>query len=149
VGAVRRGAAKALAQPSLEESAMKCWALATLVLVVACGQTWADDKANPTGTWTWTMGMGDRQRTVTMKLKLEGDKLTGAMLGRDNQETAIENGSFKDGTVSFTVTRERQGQKFTTKYNGKLDGDTIKGKITFEREGQEQSVDWDAKRKKD
>jgi hypothetical protein len=105
----------------------------------------ADDKANPTGTWKWTVSIQGQDREMTLKLKLEGDKLTGAMVGRNNQETAIEDGQFKDGEVSFKVTRERNGNKITMKYTGKLDGDTIKGKI--EREGQE-GRDWEAKRAK-
>jgi hypothetical protein len=50
--------------------------------------------------------------------------------------------------VSFTVTRERDGNKFVSKYSGKLEGDTIKGKIETERGGQTRSVDWVAKREK-
>lgn len=105
----------------------------------------ADD---PTGTWKWTASFGGQEREQTLKLKLEGDKLTGSMLGRDNQETAIENATFKDGKVSFSVTREFNGQKRTTKYNGALSGDTITGKSERERDGQVQSTDWVAKRQK-
>ena len=108
----------------------------------------ADEKADPTGTWKWSVTFGDQTREFTLKLKLEGDKLTGAMLGRDNHETPIEDASFKDGEVAFAVTRERNGQKFTIKYKGKLEGDTIKGKSEFERNGEKQSRDWEAKREK-
>lgn len=101
----------------------------------------------PTGTWKWSFTRGDQTREVTLKLKLEGDKLTGSMPGRNNTETQIENGSFKDGTVSFEVTREFNGQKRTTKYSGKLDGDTIKGETEFTgRDGQAQKRPWEAKR---
>ena len=55
--------------------------------------------------------------------------------GRNNTDTAIEDGKFKDGTLTFTVTREFNGNKFTPKYSGKLDGDTIKG--SSERPGQD------------
>ena len=124
-----------------------------VALVVAfaglVGVARAEDKAGPTGTWKWTVTFNDQKREMTIKLKLEGDKLTGAYVGRDGKETPIEEGTFKDGEVSFKVTRERQGNKFTTKYKGKLDGDTIKGKTEFEREGQTQSRDWEAKRGKD
>ncbi len=65
---------------------------------------------------------------MTLKLKLEGDVLTGAMLGRNGQETPIQDGTYKDGAVSFKVVRERNGQKITTKYAGKVSDDTIKGK---------------------
>ena len=108
----------------------------------------AADKPDPTGTWKWSVTFNDQTRDMTLKLKLEGDKLTGSMLGRNNQETAIEDASFKDGEVAFSVTRERNGQKNTTKYKGKLDGDTIKGKWEMSRNGQDQSRDWTAKREK-
>jgi hypothetical protein len=122
------------------------------LLVVAIGMTGranADDKANPSGTWKWSFEAGGQKREATLKLKFEDGKLTGAMVGRNNNETAIEDGTFKDGEVSFTVTRERNGQKFTSKYKGKLSGDTIKGKTEFERDGKAQSRDWEAKRSKD
>ncbi len=121
---------------------------AALVVTLAgsVGALRGDDKPNPTGTWKWTVNFGGQDREMTLKLKLDGDKLTGSMPGRDGQETAIEDGKYKNGEVSFQVTRERQGNKFTIKYMGKVSGDTIKGKI--EREGQE-SRDWEAKRAKD
>ena len=130
---------------------MKRFAVVAIVALVSfVGMARADDKANPTGTWKWTvMGQNNQNRDVTLKLNLDGGKLTGAMVGRNNQDTPIEDASFKDGTVSFKVTRERNGQKFVTKYEGKLDGDTIKGKSTFERDGNTMSRDWEAKRAKD
>src|SRR5262245_42020489 len=67
----------------------------------------AEDKPNPTGTWKWSVTFNDQSREMTLKLKLEGDKLTGTMPGRNNQETAIEDATFKDGEVAFSVTRER------------------------------------------
>ena len=61
-------------------------------------------------------------------------------------ETAIQDGTCKDGAVSFTVVRERNGQNMTFKYTGKVSGDTIKGKSEIERDGQTQSRDWEAKK---
>jgi hypothetical protein len=123
------------------------------VLVVAClgliGTARAEDKSNPTGTWKWTVTNNDQKRDMTLKLKLDDNKLTGAVLGRNGQDTKIEEGTFKDGAVSFTVTRERNGQKMTSKYTGKVSGDTIKGKIESERDGKPQSRDWEATRAKD
>lgn len=119
---------------------------AVVALVTLVGVAHAEDKV--TGTWKWTVTFGNNTREQTLKLKLEGDKLTGAMLGRNNQETKIEDATFKDGEISFKVTRERNGQKFTTKYSGKVEGDTIKGKFETERDGQTQKMDWEAKRDK-
>src|SRR5256885_1977493 len=106
---------------------------AALVLTLAgfVGTARAEDKAKLTGTWKWSVTVNNQTRETTLKLKQDGDKLTGAVVGRNNQETAIEDASFKDGQVSFKVTRERNGQKRTTKYTGKLSGDTIKGKAEF------------------
>lgn len=103
---------------------------------------------NPTGTWKWTVTFNNNTREQTLTLKLEGDKLTGTLLGRNNQEIPIDNASFKDDKISFTVTREFNGQRFTTKYSGTIKGDTITGKIEMERDGQAISRDWEAKRQK-
>ena len=116
-----------------------------LAIVAMAGIARADDSA--TGTWKWTVMAGGNSRDVTLKLKQDGDKLTGTISGRNN-DTEITDGSYKDGTVTFSVVRERNGNKFTTKYSGKLSGDTIKGTTEFERNGQTQSRDWEAKREK-
>jgi hypothetical protein len=117
-----------------------------LTLAFAAAQARAED--NPTGTWKWQMKFNDQTRDVTLKLKLDGGKLTGSVSGRGG-DTEIADGQYKDGDISFSVTRERNGQKFTAKYTGKLSGDAIKGKIEVQRDGQTQSRDWEAKRAKD
>lgn len=127
---------------------MKRLVAVTFVLAIA-GVVQAEEKANPTGTWKWSVEFNGQKRDLSVKLKLDGDKLTGSMPGRDNTETKIDDGKFKDGEVSFSVTRERGGQKFTQKFKGKISGDTIKGKIEFERDGKAQSRDWEAKRAAD
>jgi hypothetical protein len=116
-------------------------------------QTQAEEKkADPAGTWTWTTPgrNGGPDRKYTLKLKVEGEKLTGKVItpGRDgqNNETEIADGKLKDGEISFTVTREFNGNKMVSKYSGKVSAEAIKGKIEFERNGEKQSRDWEAKR---
>ena len=100
-----------------------------------------------TGSWKWEFKRQNGDAVdVTLKLKQDGDKLTGTISGPNGSETAIEDGAVKDGEVTFKVTREFNGNKFTQKYNGKLSGDTIKGKTERERDGQTISRDWEAKR---
>jgi hypothetical protein len=124
-----------------------------LGLVVALAFTAAakaDDKALD-GTWKSTFKAPDgTERVTTFKFKLEGDKLTGTASGRNNTEAAIEKGTFKDGTLSFEVTREFNNNKVTVKYTGKLDGDTIKGSREMPgRDGGEPTKrDFEAKREK-
>lgn len=106
---------------------------------------------NPSGTWKWTVSNPNNNQTrdLSVTLKLDGDKLTGTVPGAKGTEIQIENASFKEGEVSFTVTRERNDQKVTTKFVGKVEGDTITGKTENTRpNGQIQSRDWVAKREK-
>ncbi|MCE9527414.1 MAG: hypothetical protein K8R36_15330 [Planctomycetales bacterium] len=121
-----------------------CMVLGLVTLGLAGTALGADD---PSGTWKWSVKRGDQTREVTLTLKLEGDKLTGHMPGRNNTVTPIEEASFKDGTVAFSVTREFNGVKRTTKYSGKLSGDTITGKSEgTDREGKATTNDWVAKK---
>jgi len=115
----------------------------------------AEDKApSATGTWTWTVQGrdGGAERKMTLALTQDGEKLTGKLSspGRDGgaaRETEIADGSVKGADVSFTVTREFNGNKMTSKYTGKLTADAITGKIeSKDREGNDRSRDWTAKR---
>ena len=122
--------------------------LALLITMTATAQA-----ADVNGTWTWsTPGRnGGPERTSTLKLKTEGDKLTGAINGRQGQEDIkITDGKVTGDDVTFKVSRTGQnGNTFTQKYAAKITGDTLKGKITFERNGEERTRDWEAKRKTD
>ena len=118
----------------MKTGALAVWAVLAIV---------ADD-AKPEGTWKWSFERNGEKIETTLKLKAEGDKLTGTITGRDGKESAIEEGSFKDGEVKFQVTREREGNKIVVKYAGKISGDTIEGKS----EAGERSRDWKAERSK-
>jgi hypothetical protein len=126
---------------------------ALLALSALQGQA-QDKKVDPTGTWSWTTAgrNGGADRTNSLKLKLEGEKLTGALTspgfqGGDPTDTAIEEGKLKADEVSFTVTRDINGNKFVSKYSGKISGDAITGKIEMDRgDGNPTSRDWAAKR---
>jgi len=123
--------------------------VAGFVALALVGLISAATAADATGTWKWTVTFGGQSRDATAKLKQEGEKLTGVYIGgQNNTETAIENGSVKGDTVTFSVTRERDGQKRTTKYVGTIKDDTITGKSEGQRGGQAQSTDWVAKRQK-
>ncbi|MSU66136.1 MAG: hypothetical protein EXS38_08575 [Opitutus sp.] len=132
--------------------------LAALVAVCFVNlAAFAADAASPTGTWKWTQAGRDGGQSFERKIQLElkDDKLTGKMLAGDGPmgampETAIIGGSFKDGTVAFSVTREFGGNSFTIKYQAKLDGDTLKGTSEFPGfdGGEPTKRDWIATRTK-
>jgi len=118
----------------------------------------AEDSASATGTWTWTMqrpggtgggGSGGNvaPREVTLKLTQDGEALTGTISGfRNQQEIEIQDGTIKDGQISFKVVRKWQDREFTSTYSGTLEGDTITGTIETIRDGETRSRDWQAKR---
>ena len=126
--------------------------LAAFVVPVRAADDDKDSKAKVDGTWKWsfTTQNGDK-RESTAKLKQEGEKVTGTISGRQGgNDTEIKDGKIdKDGTLTFTVTREFNGNTMTSKYNGKVEGDTIKGKIETKRgDGETREREWEAKREK-
>lgn len=138
---------------------MKLLRLTLAALVAACFMTvaaFAADAATPAGTWKWTQpGRGGNPGTErTLVLDLKDGKLTGTLKGfamgdREIPDAAIEDATFKDGVVAFALTREFNGNKFTTKYSAKLDGDTLTGNTEAPgRDGNVMKRDWTAKRSK-
>jgi hypothetical protein len=126
---------------------------AVFALGFLCTAQAEEKKADATGTWTWTRAgrNGGAEAKLTLKLTVEGDKLTGKLTtpGRQGGEpitTEIKDGKVKGDEISFSVTREFNGNSRTSKYNGKVTEDAIKGKIETERNGETQSLDWEAKR---
>lgn len=119
-----------------------------LALSVTGLQAADDKKVDVTGTWKWSITFGDQTRDFTMKLKQDADKVSGTMSGPGGQDTKIDDGKIKDGEITFSVTRERNGEKFTVKYKGKVSGDSIEGKMDVNFGGQEQSFDWKPKKEK-
>ncbi len=126
---------------------------AIFALGFVCATQAQEKKADATGTWTWMRQgrQGGADVKMTLKLKAEGDKLTGKLTspgrqGGDPVEIEIKDGKIKGDEISFTVTREVNGNTFKSKYNGKVSADAIKGKMEFERNGETQSRDWEAKR---
>ena len=121
--------------------------------VLALGAASQAQAADATGTWTWTRPgrNGGEAQKMTLTLKADGEKLTGSLTSPGRQagdpvKTEISDGKVKGDEISFSVTREINANKMTTKYSGKISGDTIKGKAESERNGQLQSRDWEAKR---
>ena len=109
----------------------------------------ADEKAvDPVGTWKWETQVGENKRESTLIIKKDGDKLAGTMAGRGGTETKVEDLKFKDGDLSFSVTRERNDMKLTIKYKAKIDGDKIKGKGEVEIGGEKRTFEFEGKREK-
>ena len=127
--------------------------LSALLALAGVSEGRAEDKAaDASGTWSWVMKgrQGRPDRKFTAKIKVAGDKVTGKVSSpnRDgeNTETEITDGKVKGEEISFTVVREVNGNKITTKYTGKISGDSIKGQTEFERNGEPVKREWEATR---
>ena len=89
--------------------------------------------ANVDGKWTWEMeGRDGQKRQSSMTLKAEGEKLTGAMAGRQG-ERPIENGKISGDEFSFDMTMNMGGESRKMTYKGKVVGDELK--MTLETPG--------------
>jgi len=132
--------------------------VAPLLTLVTCaflsfGAASQAQAADASGTWTWSRPgrNGGEARTTTLTLKADGEKLTGALTnpgrqGGDPVKTEIGDGKVQADKISFSVTREWNGNKMVIKYSGTVSADTIKGKQESERNGEVRSRDWEAKR---
>jgi hypothetical protein len=137
----------------LEGNAMRRLVVAAVVVVClgTAGPARADDKGGLTGTWEWIVHRGGKAGVASVELKLEGNRVTGVMHGRNGKDMKVENGTIKDGQVSFEVPAVNpDGSKMVHRYNGKLTGDTITGKAEIEIFGrQKKSMKWLAQRYED
>ena len=111
------------------------------VVTIALVFAFAAMAADATGKWTYEApGRGGNPgRPTTITLKQDGAKLTGSVpgMGRggaDVPATEITDGKVDGNKVSFTVTREFNGNKMVQKFEGEVNGDEMKLKIT--RDGQ-------------
>jgi hypothetical protein len=124
--------------------------------VAVCFATVAAIAADATGTWKWTQQgrQGGQGFEMTLKLEVKDGALSGAtgpITGPQGEipGVAISDASLKGDTVAFSITREFNGNKRTTKYEGKVEGDTIKGTVERQtRDGGTQKTDWVATRAK-
>ena len=130
--------------------------LAVVALALLSSIAYAEEKKEEAkksavdGVWVWeARGQNNQTRAVKLTLKQEGEKLTGYLPGPNDTKVEIGDGKVEGNKISFTVTRERQGNKFVQKYAGTVEGDVIKGTIETERDGQTRSREWEAKREKE
>jgi hypothetical protein len=131
-----------LVQPSTPDATM----IPARPLILALVATWWFAAAafaaadSPAGIWKWSVQgrQGGGAIEQTLRLEYKDGKLTGTLLGVQGgqfrvPDTPISDASFEDGQIGFSVTREINGNAFTTRYEGKLEGDTLLG--TMERPG--------------
>ena len=103
--------------------------------------------ADATGTWTGTLtrAEGDgRPLPAHLVLMQEGDKLTGTAGPDAGEQRPIQNGTAKDGKLSFEVRNDDTVMTFTLTQ----EGEEITGDVLRDREGQTQKAKLAVKRVK-
>jgi len=113
----------------------------------SAGASAADTATDPSGLWKWSGKVGKKDTDFVLKIELKDGKVTGSLTG-GKLDLKIEEGTYKDGELTFTATGEAKGEKVSFKGTGKLTGDTLKGKVTADVKGKQKTDDFEAKREK-
>jgi len=81
--------------------------------------------ADISGTWKSEAPAGGKGGPSTFVFKVDGSTLTGTMEGGRGGPVNLSDGKVDGDNISFSVTRDFQGQSMTTKYTGKVTSDGI------------------------
>jgi hypothetical protein len=109
----------------------------------------AADSAEPKieGTWKWTFNMPDGTKAdPKARLRREGGAFTGTSIPRPGMSVPITDLKVDGDKISWTVVRDANGRKVTTRYAGRIKEDKITGTIESDWSGQPQTYEWSAKR---
>jgi hypothetical protein len=128
------------------------------LLIILCAVAWvselqvgAAEEQGPDLSGAWILKFnspnGDKIR-LPMTLKQEGEKITGKMKRPDATESELEEGTFKDGQIAFSVQQKRNQRTITAKYAGKLEGEQLKGTFESNFGGNTRTIQWSADRKR-
>jgi hypothetical protein len=134
-----------------------CLVVTTMIWAADANGQYRDDRFDMALVWSgdvsgkWTAqvpGRDGQPQETTFTFKVEGDKLTGAVSGRQG-DTPIADGKISGDEISFTVTRERQGATIKQLYKGKVSGEEIKFTRSSEGgQGNRPPVEFTAKKAK-
>lgn len=85
--------------------------------------------ADITGNWAISVETPNGKRDSTLALKQDGEKLTGTMSSQFGD--APLTGTVKGNDVTFSITREFNGQSMKLDYTAKVDGTKLNGTLKF------------------
>lgn len=86
--------------------------------------------ADVTGTWKGSIDGPNGKIDVTMVLKADGDKVTGTYSSQMG-EAPIADGKLDGDNISFSVTRNFNGDEFKLTYKGKVGATEMKLTVSF------------------
>jgi hypothetical protein len=85
------------------------------------------DSRDPSGTWMKSVSINGKTRVTILRFELEDEKLTGTITPSNGKAKTIEEGTFKDGNMTFLVRESQSGKEYICHYSLHLLGDTIIG----------------------
>jgi hypothetical protein len=88
------------------------------------------DSRDPSGAWKHSVSANGQTWVTILRFKLEDEKLTGTIGGSDGTAKTIEEGTFKDGKMTFLVRGSQSGKEYVRHYSLYLLGDTILGQTS-------------------
>lgn len=80
---------------------------------------------------TWDVETEDGQYSFEFKFFLEDGELAGLFTGTSG-EVKMEDLSFEDGKLSFTVNVDAGGQEMAIDFTATIDGDSLEGMLSLE-----------------
>ncbi|HWB85392.1 MAG TPA: hypothetical protein VG675_14715 [Bryobacteraceae bacterium] len=86
--------------------------------------------ADIAGTWKASIETPNGNFENTFVFKVDGSTFTGTVESRMGQ-APITDGKIDGDNISFTVSRERDGQQFKMEYKGTVSGDQMKLNLQF------------------
>ena len=100
-----------------------------------------------TGTWKVRLMFGGRVGRISiLQFHRDGPTLSGEMLDYVGGKTELDKLQYDQGNLSFEVSREWDGRKFTAEYTGIVADDKIEGTTEYQRRGRARSLNWEATR---
>jgi hypothetical protein len=113
---------------------------ALLMTVVVVNSTLAADTL--TGTWKINVKSRGRSRPSILKLTHDDNRLAGVMLNYLGPQSMIEEASFENGEVTFSVSRTRSGRTYKTRYSGIFKNGKMEGTTSVRRRGETRAAEW-------
>lgn len=108
--------------------------LLTIVALFLCASLSAL-AADATGSWKISFETPNGKRESVLALKQDGDKLTGNMKSEQMPDTPIT-GTAAGDSLTFSITRDFNGQTMKIEYSAKVDGDKMSGNVKFGEMGE-------------
>lgn len=103
--------------------------VAAAALVLPAAELSAQDADELVGEWERTVEIpGGGNFTETFVFTVEDDVLTGVS-STEFGDTDLEEVSFEDGTLTFSVARNFEGENFTQTFTATVEGDEMTGTV--------------------